>query len=475
MLPMSLATVAGVVGGRLVHADPAAEADGLAIDSRALRPGMLFAALPGERVDGHDFAGAAVEAGAVAVLATRDVGVPAVLVADVQEAMGALASAALGLLPDVQVVALTGSVGKTGTKDLLAQLLGSLGPTVAPPGSFNNDLGVPLTVLECDADTRYLVLEMGARGIGHIARLCRIAPPSVGLVLNIGSAHLGEFGSREVTAQAKGELIEATTRVAVLNADDALVAGMAGRVADGVAIRTFGESRAADVRADDIDLDEGGRAVFTLSAAGESAKVRLQAYGEHQVPNALAAATVALACGLDVAGTADALGAAVPRSRWRMEVTRRADGLTVVNDAYNANPESMRAALKSLVAIAAGRRSWAVLGQMAELGPGARGEHEGIGRLAVRLGVDRLVVVGNEAAAMHAGAVLEGSWSNESVHVADVEEAVQLLQAEVDGGDVVLVKGSRVAGLERVAVALLGSDQLASAPLISGRPGATAE
>jgi UDP-N-acetylmuramoyl-tripeptide--D-alanyl-D-alanine ligase len=458
MRRMTLAEVAAAVDGRLDAADPSASATGLTIDSRQAGPGMLFAALPGERLDGHSFATSAVEAGAVAVLGTRPAGVPAVLVDDVQQAMAALATAALSSLPDVRVVALTGSAGKTSTKDLIAQVLATAGPTVAPPGSYNNDLGVPLTVLQCDEQTRFLVLEMGARGIGHIARLCRIAPPHVGVVLNVGSAHLGEFGSREAIARAKGEIVEATTEVAVLNEDDPLVRAMRSRTADGVDVRTFGEAPAADVRADDVELDDLGRPTFRLSAGGTdapSADVRLQTYGEHQVPNALAAATVGLACGLGLQAVADALGSATARSRWRMEVTRRADGLTVVNDAYNANPESVRAALKALVAIAHGRRSWAVLGQMAELGADARGEHEAIGRLAVRLGVDRLVVVGDEAAPMHAGAVLEGSWANESVHVADVDEAVRLLQAETGPDDVVLVKGSRVAGLERVADAVL--------------------
>jgi UDP-N-acetylmuramoyl-tripeptide--D-alanyl-D-alanine ligase len=475
---MSLAEVAAAVGGRLAgSADPGATAHSLTIDSRTAAVGTLFAALPGEHVDGHDYAAAATAAGAVAVLAAREVDVPCVVVDDVQDAMAALAAEALRRLPEVRVVALTGSAGKTSTKDLLAGLLGTLGPTVAPPGSFNNDLGVPLTVLSCDESTRYLVLEMGARGLGHIARLCRIAPPSVGLVLNVGSAHLGEFGTREVTAQAKGELAEATRDVAVLNADDPLVAAMASRTS--ATVRTFGENLAADVRADDIDLDEQGRPVFTLSADGVSAPVALRTFGEHQVPNALAAAAAALACGLDLPAVAAGLSAAESRSRWRMEVTRRADGLTVINDAYNANPESMRAALKALVAMAAGRRSWAVLGQMAELGPDAPTEHENLGRLAVRLGVDRLVVVGDEAGRLHAGAVLEGSWSGESVHVADLEGAVALLADEVGADDVVLVKGSRVAGLEQVAAALLDPALLNPAllhpPTVTPATGATTE
>ncbi len=469
---MTLAEVAGSVGGRLAGgADADAIAHGLTIDSRNAADGMLFAALPGERVDGHDYGGAATEAGAVAVLASREIAVPCVVVDDVQEAMASLAAEALRRLPDVRVIALTGSAGKTSTKDLLAGLFEALGPTVAPPGSFNNDLGVPLTVLSCDSSTRYLVLEMGARGLGHIARLCRIAPPSVGLVLNVGSAHLGEFGSREVTAQAKGELVEATRDVAVLNADDPLVAAMASRTQ--AAVRTFGQSRSADVRADDVDLDEQGRPVFTLTTGSDgderSAPVALRMFGEHQVANALAAAATALACGADLDAVAAGLSAAEPRSRWRMEVTRRDDGLTVVNDAYNANPESMRAALKALVAMSAGRRSWAVLGQMAELGPDADTEHENLGRLVVRLGVDRLVVVGDEAGRLHAGAVLEGSWSGESVHVADVDAAVALLVDEVGPDDVVLVKGSRVAGLERVAAALTSAP--APAATVTSAPG----
>jgi len=246
-----------------------------------------------------------------------------------------------------------------------------------------------------------------------------------------------------------------------LNADDHLVAGMADRTT--ATVRTFGESRSAEVRAEDIDLDELGRPVFELVAGERRAPVRLQTYGEHQVPNALAAAAVALACGLDLPVVAEGLSEAQARSRWRMEVVRRDDGLIVVNDAYNANPESMRAALKALAAIARGRRSWAVLGQMAELGPDARTEHEAIGRLAVRLGVDRLVVVGEEAAPLHAGAVLEGSWSNESVHVPDVAAAIRLLSAEVTPDDVVLLKASRVAGLERVAEALLSGQPEAAA------------
>ena len=245
-------------------------------------------------------------------------------------------------------LAITGSSGKTSTKDLLGQVLATAGPTVSPPGSYNNDIGLPLTVLSADEQTRFLVLEMGARGIGHIARLCRVARPRVGVVLNVGSAHLGEFGSPEGIAAAKGELVEALAEdgTAVLNADDPRVIGMAprtvARVSPPAGARTPRSGRSGST------LDEAARARFTLAAGGEEHPVALQVVGEHQVANALSAAGAALAAGMTPAEVASALSAAGPRSRWRMEVSRRDDGVTVVNDAYNANPESMRAALAAL-------------------------------------------------------------------------------------------------------------------------------
>jgi UDP-N-acetylmuramoyl-tripeptide--D-alanyl-D-alanine ligase len=454
VIPLTLAEVAALVSGTLADApDPAAVVGGpVEFDSRKVGPGGLFVALPGERTDGHDHAAGAVAAGAAAVLAARPVGVPAIVVPDVLVALAELAHAVLDRLPSLTVVGVTGSSGKTSTKDLLAQLLARLGPTVAPPGSFNNELGHPYTVLRATAETRYLVLENSARGLGHIAALCRIARPRIGVVLNVGTAHLGEFGTQEVVARAKGELVEALPGdgVAVLNADDPLVAAMAGRTAARVV--TFGTAAGAHVRAGDVGLDERGRPHYTLHAGGQSAAVRLGLYGEHHVSNSLAAAAVAVELGMPVPDVAAALSEARPVSRWRMEVTDRADGVTVVNDAYNANPESMRAALRALVGMAGGRRSWAVLGQMAELGADGSAQHDALGRLAARFGVSRLVVVGDEAEPIHAGAMLEGA---ESVRVPDVGQAVDLLRRELRPADVVLVKASRAAGLERVALALL--------------------
>ncbi|TAK71109.1 MAG: UDP-N-acetylmuramoyl-tripeptide--D-alanyl-D-alanine ligase [Actinomycetota bacterium] len=459
MNPLRLRDLAADVDGDLVDVpDPEATVCGAVADSRQVSEGDLYVAIAGERVDGHDFAAGAVAAGAAAVLAARPVGVPAVVVPDPVAALGRLAAATLARLRvrgGPRVVAVTGSSGKTTTKDLLASVLGAAGPVVAPVGSFNTEVGVPLTILRSDDSTATLVLEMGARGVGHIAYLTRIAPPDIAVVLNVGSAHLATFGDRATIAAAKGELVEsvAPEGLAVLNADDPLVAAMRDRTPGRV--RTFGESAAADVRADSVRLDELGRPSFRLVSDGQAEPVSLPLHGAHQVSNALAAATVALECGLPLPAVAAGLSAVVPASRWRMEVSRTAAGVTVINDAYNANPDSMRAALKALVAMSAGHRSWAVLGEMRELGQDATAEHDAIGRLAVRLDVSRLVAVGAGARPIHLGASHEGSWGQESQYVEDPDAAIAVLLAELRPGDVVLVKASRAVGLERVAEALL--------------------
>lgn len=465
MIPLRLEEVAAAVGGRLAPGTPPdALATGLVIDSRQAGPGLLFAALSGEHTDGHAFVAQAHTSGAVAALVVNPVDGPAILVADVAKAMAELATYVLRKLPELRVIALTGSSGKTSTKDLVAALLEPAGATIAPPGSYNNDLGVPLTVLRADESTRFLVLEMGARGRGHIARLCAIASPSIGVVLNVGSAHLGEFGSRQGIADCKGELAEAARDLAILNADDPLVAPMASRAARRVV--TFGEGPGADIRAEQVDQDEQGHPRFMLRSPAGSAQVQLALVGAHQVSNALAAAAVALECGRTPQQIADALAGATPRSRWRMEVSEAPGGRTIINDAYNANPESMRAALKTLAMLGrpAGdrpaRRTVAVLGPMYELGPTSVEEHDAIGRLAVRLDVGKLVVIGSDAAAIHSGAHLEGSWGEESVLVADVAEALELLKRELGDGDVVLIKASRAAGLERIAEALLSEAEV---------------
>jgi len=444
VIPMTLADIAAAVGGTLSGADPSATVAGtVEFDSRAVGAGGLFAAFDGAKVDGHEFAAKAVEQGAVAVLATRPVDAPAILVDDARAALGRLASEVLRRLPDLTVIGLTGSSGKTTTKDLLAGLLSRLGPTVATAGSFNNELGLPHTVLRAGVDTRFLVLEMGARGVGHIRHLCEIAPPHVGVVVNVGVSHIGEFGSVDAIAAAKGELVEALPEagIAVLNADDPRVRAMSSRTKAGVVLA--GESAAAAVRALDVSLDERGRAAYTLLYQGSATPVQLAAAGRHQVGNSLLAAAVALRLGLSPAEVADALTGLKLASGRRMDVFDRPDGVTVIDDSYNANPASMAAALRALVAIGTGRRTVAVLGYMAELGDQEQAGHEEVGRLAAELGVDRLIAVGPTAAALDAGAATVTRWGGESVQVTDQDAALAWLRTGLRPGDVVLVKGSR--------------------------------
>jgi UDP-N-acetylmuramoyl-tripeptide--D-alanyl-D-alanine ligase len=458
LIPLSVAQVSEIVGGTAdLIADPGAVVTGpVVIDSRQARPGSLFAALPGPRADGHDFAASAVAAGATAVLATRPVGVPALIVPDVLAALAALARAVVDRLPGLTIAAITGSAGKTTTKDLAAQLIESLGPTVSPKNSYNNEQGHPLTVLRVTDQTRYLVAEMSARGPGHIAELCRISPPRLGVVLCVGHAHAGVFGSIDDVARAKAELPEALPAdgVAVLSADDARVAAMADRTAARVV--TFGRAPGADYRAAGVAVDEAGRPGFTLVTGAGSAPVQLRLHGEHNVANALAAAALASQLGMDVADVAAGLSAATARSRWRMEVTRRPDGVTVVNDAYNANPEAVSAALSAVAAMAAGGRAFAVLGYMTELGAQAEELHEEAGRQAARAGLAGLVVVGDPSAPILTGAKGEPSWRGELLQVPDAEAAVAAVGRLVRPGDVVLVKASRAANLQRVALALTG-------------------
>ena len=463
MIPLSLARIARVTGGQLCHGDPDAVVSGeVVIDSRRAAPGGLFAAVAGERSDGHDFAAAAVAAGATAELATRPVTVPSVLVADVPAALAALARSVVDALPAVRIAGITGSSGKTSTKDLAAQLVERLGPTIAPAGSYNNEFGHPLTVLRADAATRYLVLELSARGIGHIAYLCRVAPPRYGVVLNVGHAHAGEFGGLDQVARAKGELAEALPAdgVAILNADDPCVLAMAERTEARVVTFSSAPGSDAPVRAVDIRLDDLGRPSFTLLTPEGSAPVTLRLHGAHNVPNALAAAALARELGMDLDGIADGLGAAVARSRWRMEVHQRADGVTVINDAYNANPESVRAAIDALAHLSSqGGRAFAILGHMAELGGTSRASHEDIGEYAARIGdsgLAGLIAVGEEAAPLLDGARRVRSWTGEALAAPDGAAALDLIANRLKPSDVVLVKASRAAHLEGVAAALEG-------------------
>jgi UDP-N-acetylmuramoyl-tripeptide--D-alanyl-D-alanine ligase len=451
MMPMRLDEIARVVGGE-VHGDPELTVTGHAyVDSRSPVPGGLFVAIVGERVDGHEYA-----AGAHAVLGSRPTEAATVVVADPVVALGRLARHVVDRTP-ATVLALTGSVGKTGTKDYLASLLRSLvgaERVVATEGNGNNEIGVPLTVLRAGADTDFLVVEMGARGIGHIAYLCDIAPPRIAAALNVGTAHVGEFGGREQIALAKGEIVEALPAdgSAVLNADDPLVAAMASRTQARVV--TFGRSGA--VQYGDLELDALGRPGLTLVHGDDAHRVQLLQTGAHQAENAAAAAAMAVAAGFPLADVATALSEATAASRWRMEVHERPDGMVVVNDAYNANPDSMRAALEALVAIgrARERRTVAVLGQMMELGDEHEAGHRYVGSEAVRLGVDVVVVVGEPAHPI-AEAIAAGDGPV-VIRAEGRDDALAWVRQNAGPEDVVLVKASRGAALEWVAEQLLG-------------------
>ena len=455
MIPLDLAEVTRLAAGRLSGADPTAVVSGpVVIDSRRVTEGGLFVCLPGEHVDGHEFAADAVRAGAVAVVAAHEVDAPAIVVDDPQRALGALATGVLDRADNCTVVGVTGSTGKTSTKDLLAQVLGAAGPVVAPENSFNNELGLPLTVLSIDEQTATLVCEYSARGPGHIAYLCSIAPPQIGVVLNVGSAHLGEFGSREAIAQAKGELVEALPAdgTAVLNADDELVRAMTARTKARVVL--FGTSTGADVRVDDVELDEQARPRFRLRTFAGDADVAMRLSGAHQALNAAAAAAAALSRGIALDDIVAGLASAGIRSAHRMDVRRRDDGLLVVDDAYNANPDSMRSALEALARLGAGRRRWAVLGAMRELGEESVELHRQVGRMVAATGVDELIAVG-DAAPVAEAAGQETGWSGHARIVADVAAATEILATEVRSADAVLVKASNSLRLWQVADTLL--------------------
>ncbi|WP_306515230.1 UDP-N-acetylmuramoyl-tripeptide--D-alanyl-D-alanine ligase [Corynebacterium sp.] len=515
MIPWTIARIAEIVGGKLDNvSDPQAVVSGpVEFDSRKIVAGGLFLALPGAKVDGHDFAEKAHEAGAVVTLAARPVGTPAIIVpsdaasatasvtesdtasvtasdaasatasayvyahdsdGSVRALLTALAKLARAVVTEListkalSVVGVTGSAGKTSTKDMLAALLSTAGPTIAPPGSFNNEIGHPYTALRCGSDTEFLVAELSARGLGHIAQLAEIAPPRIGLVLNVGSAHLGEFGSKDTIAQAKGELIEAVPPaadggVAVLNADDPAVAAMATRTRGKVVTFSACGDTAADYFASDVVLDDLARARFQLhSRQAGPVEINLQVVGAHQVSNAVAAAAVAAEAGVAIEQIAVCLNDYLAVSAHRMDVRERADNVTIINDAYNANPESMRAGLAALSSAATQpAQAIAVLGEMSELGDDASAVHRELGMQLAEFAVDTLVAVGktDNIAALVEGALEAGI---DTRHVADVNGATRTVEEILRSAqhrDVVLVKASNAWSLWRVAEQLASKEQ----------------
>jgi len=468
VIALSLAEIAEIVGGRLVLSDEAQTADtsvsgSVETDSRLVGPGSLFFALPGEVTDGRRFVDPAVASGAALVVAESDVdaAAPVIVVENGVAALAALATAVVARVrgregSDLRVVGITGSNGKTSTKNMLRAILSDLGPTVAPEGSFNNHVGAPISMLRIDDATKYLVVEMGASGSGEIARLVAIAKPDTGVVLKVGLAHAGEFGGIEATRKAKSEMVTdlPETATAILNVDDDRVASMAAETRARVV--TFGFGDKADYRASEVDVSASGT-TFVLHAPGLTRRVALKILGEHHVMNALAALSVTGEWGLDVDRAATVLESVTRAERWRMEVLEAGSGITVINDAYNASPDSVAAALKTLAQIVTPeQRSIAVLGEMAELGEYAREEHDRIGRLVVRLNIHKLVVVGDAARHVHMAAGLEGSWDGESMLVPDLEAAYEVLSNDLRSGDVVLVKSSKSANLRFLGDRLAG-------------------
>ncbi|MEY4137070.1 MAG: UDP-N-acetylmuramoyl-tripeptide--D-alanyl-D-alanine ligase [Actinomycetota bacterium] len=451
MIALTVAQVCEATSGIAHHLAPTDLITDVRIDSRDISAGCLFVAIKGERADGHDFAASVIADGAIAVLAAYELEQPCIVVDDPVLALGRLAHWVRTRLLTCTVIGVTGSSGKTSTKELIGGVLSADGPTVCPEGSFNTEVGVPLTILKADETTKYLVLEMGMRGEGQIRYLAEIALPSVGVLVNVGTAHAELLGSREAIARAKGELIDSLPPdgFAIINGDDPLI--LAKGAETPARVIAFGRSAACDVRATDVRLDAAARPSFTLHHANESVAVTLKVHGEHFVQNALAAASVALALGIHIDVVAAELRVAGLDSKWRMEVHELGNHVTLVNDCYNANPESMRAALAATASMAAGRRSWAILGEMRELGESSREEHESLGRAAAAMGIDRLVCIGDALAPTHEAAAAAGLTS---FAVTDIQDAVSIVTEQAIPGDVILVKASRGIALERVADAL---------------------
>jgi UDP-N-acetylmuramoyl-tripeptide--D-alanyl-D-alanine ligase len=468
MIELSLAEISRAVGGSLLKSSELDATSTLVTgsvetDSRLVGVGSLFFARPGEVTDGHLFIGQALASGAVAAVVDHEVDeeIPQILVADVTAALGHLAKYVLQRIREksaLKVIGITGSNGKTTTKNMLRAILSQAGPTIAPIESYNNEVGAPISILKADFETRFLVVELGAGGFGSIAYLADITKPDFGVILKVGLAHVGEFGGIESTAKIKGELAAALTNqdVFIGNADDGYVRDMP-TVAKQI---WFGTAPDAGYRASDLTLGIEGTSFEIHWPNGETNRINLQILGEHHVMNALAACAVADQLGIDHGTIVTALETLPLAERWRMQLTNRADGISVINDAYNASPDSTKAALQTLAQLGkSGRRTIAVLGEMAELGAFSREQHDAIGRIVVRLNIDQLVVVGAGAKLIHMGAEQEGSWGGESKYFDSIDEALAHVRGMLVAGDIVLVKSSKSANLR-----YLGDDLLEVQP-----------
>ena len=450
MIPLTISQISKVISGKIVGDENKLITGAAFFDSREIVSNGIFLALKGEHVDGHDFAINALKGGAGVVICTQESGDTCIVVPDVVEAVTKLAAHVRQMIPGMKVVAITGSHGKTTTKDLSKHLLSMMGATVAPRSSFNNDLGVPITILECTTDTKFCILEMGARNLGDISKLERTFLPDIGVVLGVGSAHIGVFGSREIIATAKSEMVKnlESSKIAILGSYDDLTINMSNLTK--AKVMTFGENANSDVRATDVEIREGF-AHFDLVTSFGRESVALRQAGRHQVANALAAAAIATALNLPIDKISAGLSTAESSSKWRMELHEVA-GRLIINDSYNANPESMFAALDALRLFAQerGGRAWAFLGKMHELGDYSLAGHREVARKAIDLEIDHLVAVGTKDYQIESEL-----GSTEILLVENIESAREIATGS-EAGDVILVKGSRAEGLEKLAELLIG-------------------
>ena len=453
MISVDAKQLATILSAQLIGDENLTVTGSAETDSRLVSFGSIFFAKPGEQADGHDFVEDAKARGAAVVVVEHpvDVDIVQLVVSNTVDALGILAAWLIGELKAngrLKVVGITGSNGKTTTKNMLRAILSQIGNTIAPIESFNNKVGAPISILRADLTTDFLVVEMGAEGVGSIAYLAKMARPDIAVILKVGMAHAGEFGGIETTAKIKGELAEAVGEgsALVLNADDGMVAAMKDRTK--ATVHWFGTSSDAQYWASDISLSKVGTSFVLHWPDGEATGVQLAILGEHHVLNALAAATVSSLLGATKSQIVEALEAMELAERWRMQRFVRPDGVTIINDSYNASPDSMKAALQTLAQLGRmGSRTIAVLGEMAELGEYSRHEHDSIGRLVVRLNIDQLVVVGDGAKLIHMGASQEGSWDGESKFFPSIAEALDYLRGILTDGDTVLVKSSKSANL----------------------------
>ena len=464
MIAVSIAEIAGALSARQtqVSDDQLLVSGGVTTDSREITAGGIFFAKPGQVTDGHEFVADAMARGAALAVVERELPleIAQLVVTDAVDALGQLAELVLKRVRShgkLRVIGITGSNGKTSTKNMLRAILQAAGPTVAPRGSYNNEVGAPTTVLELQDDTEFLITELGAAGPGSISRLAKIIEPDIGVELKVGMAHAGVFGGIENTAKIKAELLAEVREVALLNYDDSWVREMT--TPDRCQRAGFGFSTDSDFQLLSVETGADGTRLRLRYPDGVIASVVLRVLGEHQAMNASAALAVAELLGVDRAVAVTALESLPLAERWRMQPIARQDGVLVINDAYNASPDSMRAALQTLATIGrTGRRTIAVLGEMAELGEFAVAEHDAIGRFVVRLNIDQLYVVGEAARLIHMGAVQEGSWANESQFFGTIDEAFDGIRGKLQSGDVVLVKSSNSAELRFLGDRLAEAD-----------------